>query len=124
MIEAKELRIGDFVHHTMMTNVHIGKVLSIQEKIIKVKTDKMTVSVKTLKNGEVLQVEPIPITEEWLIKLGFESVQEFIACLQSNIFEVSFRLDEFTVNQIMSLPIHKLQNLYFALTGEELTIEI
>lgn len=65
-------------------------------------------------------VEPIPLTEEWWVKFGYECVQEFVTAL---ISKSKIPLDNnfnVLVPYIESLPIHKIQNLYFALTGEEL----
>lgn len=82
-----------------------------------------------------LPVEPIPLTDEWLVKFGFEKESDFI-----------FSIDRFIVfknlyNNVLGLNtsdfytstgigfqkhlehVHTLQNLYFALTGEELKFE-
>ena len=78
-------------------------------------------------NDEHLEdYEPIPLTEEWLIKFGFEysdlngdsglwKIPPFQIYGKYNQFIYDYRLD---VNYV-----HQLQNLYFALTGEELTIK-
>jgi hypothetical protein len=79
-----------------------------------------------------LNVKPIPLTEEWLLKFGFEDSlkgwggsqgsdyhykKEFVEIQTydsdnnwhlKNKFDVKFK------------HVHQLQNLYFALTGEEL----
>lgn len=81
-----------------------------------------------------LKVYPIPITTEWLEnKFGFQ--------YQCGSWEKGFRLDEVwndfkskteyridiegypTWQPIEISYIHQLQNLYFFLTGEELTIK-
>lgn len=74
--------------------------------------------------------EPAPLNEEWLGRLGFESVDEqtFVHNSKTIILakgEVGFYLSNlggqpFSMNQ---QHLHQLQNLYFALTGEELTIK-
>lgn len=75
-------------------------------------------------------LDPIPLSEEWLIKFGFES---------EKVYEVVF---EYTIDKKHRIQtdgemyilmgykdgieikyVHQLQNLYFALTGEELTIK-
>ena len=75
-------------------------------------------------NDEHLEdYEPIPLTEEWLLKFGFEysdlngdsglwKIPPFQIYGKYNQFLYDYRLD---VNYV-----HQLQNLYFALTGEEL----
>jgi hypothetical protein len=71
---------------------------------------------------------PIPLTEEWLLKFGFE---KFIT---KDIYP-TFALNDFNWNDgILYIVgysfinhikyVHQLQNLYFALTNEELTIAI
>lgn len=73
--------------------------------------------------------KPIPLTEEWLLKFGFEkgfneepSIREkgwfndyiFIGNdLYFNHYEGSVKIKY----------VHQLQNLYYCLTGEQLTIE-
>lgn len=79
---------------------------------------------------------PIPLTEEWLLKFGFEHKFD-------NIYTYPFRISDNLVVEMkfegwpenISLftngffssnsarYVHQLQNLYFALTGEELTIQ-
>ena len=97
-----------------------------------------------------LDVKPIPLTEEWLLKFGFEegkskwfgkkyftdfseSVEEMKIDYNvvSNRLAIYDSVEETDMVNILSHPIftakrvhyvHQLQNLYFALTGEELTI--
>jgi hypothetical protein len=68
-------------------------------------------------------VKPIPLTEEWMLKFGFEysdlngdsglwKIPPFQIYGKYNQFLYDYRLD---VNYV-----HQLQNLYFALTYEEL----
>jgi len=69
-------------------------------------------------------LEPIPLTEEWLIKFGFDG-QDY------NLFTIELSRNQFMILKDEWLIVisnnckyvHQLQNLYFALTGEELTIK-
>ena len=75
---------------------------------------------------------PIPITEEWLVKFGFENdsykwtkrmntARGELLLLHSRRWGSNDHLAwvlEFTGESIKH--VHELQNLYFALTGEEL----
>jgi len=77
------------------------------------------------------EADPIPLTEEWLIKFGFEKTSDNMYWVQPDNF-MYFELNNFGI--IATFPdsvadfgkrvnnVHSLQNLYFALTGEELTI--
>ena len=75
--------------------------------------------------------EPIPLTEEWLLKFGFNKTNESkdVEWYKLNNFEVStynegevvyFVYQHLVLRHIMN--VHQLQNLYFALTGTELTL--
>lgn len=63
--------------------------------------------------------EPIPLTEEWLLKLGFKPL---VNDYQIKGLIIHKRKRGFIVRK--SIPqiqyVHQLQILYFALTGEEL----
>src|SRR5687767_1383970 len=73
--------------------------------------------------------EPIPLTEEWLLKFGFEleglvhfkrwSKGWFNGYLNPNDF---FGLVGYNEQHLNIKYVHQLQNLYFALTGEELKL--
>jgi hypothetical protein len=83
------------------------------------------------------KLEPIPLTEEWLFKFGFEKTHLFdtVLYISNTNFHISFNNSIYQLNYKENpkshwLPvckdlkyIHQLQNLYFALTGEELTIK-
>lgn len=76
-------------------------------------------------------LHPIPLTEEWLQKLGFQQVRP--CYLVHNGFEAGLDGDDFancmwTIIISKALPVkikyvHQLQNLYFAITGGELTLK-
>lgn len=124
MIQANELRIGNIVSYlgkeTEITGTSIGYV-------------------STLSSGSLSQnqIEPIPLTEEWLLNMGF--TKEFRGCFSIGTGFVIYvnvhnnvaglRLNDFyagtggIIKSAVHLKnVHQLQNLYFALTGEELKI--
>jgi hypothetical protein len=89
----------------------------------------------TYRNGSVSCIvdalEPIPLTEEWLVKFGFIS-NPYADCYDFNGIKLECdktkgRLELWCANItgkiIYLISVHQLQNLYFALTGEELTIQ-
>lgn len=83
-----------------------------------------------------MDLEPIPLTEQWLLDFGFYKIKEknTFLTLQNVIEEFSlfFNLktscieletDYCQVIQLKRLKyIHQLQNLFHALTGQELTL--
>jgi hypothetical protein len=68
--------------------------------------------------------KPIPLTEEWLLKLGFIKHVSQSIWYTLNKVDVWF-FDGKYVNDIdVEIKyVHQLQNLYFALTNEELTMK-
>jgi hypothetical protein len=101
-----------------------------------------------LEGNDDFLYEPIPLTEEWLIKFGFEKVIyesdetgygtdyeldiKGVGCISySDDFSCAlFGSKESSKHELGFLPnwdnckhVHSLQNLYFALIGEELKIK-
>lgn len=76
-------------------------------------------------------IKPIPITEEWLVRFGFKinsgvSSREFLMknIKVCNHYEKGFLfIVDWWHSGIMIQSVHQLQNLYFALTGEELILK-
>lgn len=81
-------------------------------------------------------LEGIPLTEEWLVKFGFKKADKDTykidlhptwGNLEISITDTSFSISKY--NSDSDVPgdalesVHRLQNLYFALTGIELTIK-
>jgi len=81
-------------------------------------------------NVDKLKLQPIPLTEEWLLKFGFEKIENNWKVLDLYFGIISWERLAGTMfcleKESIFLPhikyVHQLQNLYFALTGEELTI--
>ena len=79
--------------------------------------------------------KPIPLTEDWLVKFGWvwnEACKSFehpkgarFNMLYRNI-SGSYTMFNYIINALIAervFYVHQLQNLYFALTGEELIIK-
>lgn len=118
MIEASELRIGNFVEYPLIGGQQIRNGADIDSVY-----------------GDAGMA--VPLTEEWLIKLGFTIDKDGCYLLQNlrKSFSISPSEDNCLVyghdigvtwhlirNSIDY--VHQLQNLYFALTGEELIMNI
>jgi len=126
-MEASELRIGNLVSHP---ELEISIVCIIQNNCY-------GVSNKKIDNTRVsyLKCQPIKLTEKWLLKFGFEKGVDNVYYIKSKqmylkIFEkighVIGSVDKYSNCFKISNDIkyvHQLQNLYFALTGKELTIK-
>lgn len=71
--------------------------------------------------------KPIPITEEWLLKLGFTQSPAFKNLYFIGTFlnitlgnKIMFEINDQIISEIKY--VHQLQNLYFALTQKELAV--
>tara|TARA_R110000796_G_scaffold58965_5_gene135843 strand:+ start:3162 stop:3488 length:327 start_codon:yes stop_codon:yes gene_type:complete len=107
-MDAKELRIGNY-----------GKEITHSKNGV-VKVSKR--HFEDIEDGEI-DLFPIPLTEEWLVKFGFENAEDD-GVIGFNGLYFWDREDGYSLI-ISGTPVkhvHQLQNLYFALTNEELTI--
>ena len=126
MIKANELRIGN---HIILNNVQTTLVPRDFQRYCK-------------SFGVFEEFDPIPLTEDWLLKFGFEKeIDEFdIFSIHNSQYYIQHYKngkcifvyspinelnpeDEENVIFLQIKHVHQLQNLYFALTGEELTIK-
>ena len=126
-MKANELRIGNYIEYK---KGHQGTASAIDDQ------GYVEVNNSYLKDGvfEITQFRPIPLTEEWLLKFGFVEkdtnydgghhywqLQDGDVLLTTPFEDAtSVDLDGFNITVE---HVHTLQNLYFALTGEELTIK-
>ena len=112
-MKANELRIGNFYDHNGFVNEATPN--TIEEVWI----------------AERSWVKPIPLTEEWLLNFGFLKDLENDIFLninayaflywQNNRVELLDNDNNFMISHCDY--VHQLQNLYFALTGKELTFK-
>ena len=127
-MKANELRIGNLVNrkyfNSQPNNEHWG--LEPVE-IVSLFFGKYNVKLKNGGHSVIDYVEQIPLTEEWLIRLGFEKKQKTPALTVFNKDNFQVRFDpldkfQFYINgRYLNLNyVHQLQNLYFARTNNEL----
>ena len=122
-MKANELRIGNYINYRIVDKLDERQEWDEASIIDGQDLDYLE------KNPNDKDFQPIPLTEEWLLKFGFEKdLDGFYRKKASYLIEVLFHDNGIIVtNQSVSLKhieyIHQLQNLYFALTGEELTIK-
>ena len=75
--------------------------------------------------------KPIPLTEEWLLKFGFE-LKYGCFLLSTNRGTIQIEEDLAEISSVITHDgfmapcnfVHQLQNLYFSLTNEELEIKM
>ena len=89
--------------------------------------------ISQFQDGEVFDevndfIKPIPLTEEWLFKFGFvvtdglfgNKYRKSIDFYTMKDKSIGFVFDDYCIT---IKYLHQLQNLYFALTGQELEIK-
>jgi hypothetical protein len=75
------------------------------------------------------ECQSIPLTEEWLVKFGFESNNSTSNFLTYYNERYDYRIEIYQngdvwFDELRKIQhVHQLQNLYFVLTGEELTLK-
>ena len=120
MIKSNGLRIENYV--SVFGNISI--VSEILENKIGVKSDCGTPC--EIDYYDYNEIEPIPITEEILLKCGFSKFKGDNSDCFLNDFETSCNMELlfWKGTEIKNIKhLHQLQNLYFALTGKEIEIK-
>ena len=105
MINPKKLKLGNLFVEQKTRNIL---------KVIELSETKVVFS-GLFKSG--WQAEPIPLTEEWLPKLGFSHFGQVIAFMEDKCIYRDFSISKF---ELENLKIHEFQNLVFDLTKKEL----
>lgn len=116
MIDVRELRLGNWLKRD-------------------VQPDGFQVDSQTFHTAELHPewYDPVPLTEEWLLRFGFRKFgimgqfgndTEFDVSLSNELAQLRHSdSDNYDRVGIKFHQVHQLQNLYFALTGSELEIK-
>lgn len=113
-MKANELRLGNIMLDRLNRICKVEEILKYEFKAPAIQG-----GITSLPN------KPIPLTEEWLLKFGFNKFKGNNTDCFLDDFETSCNMELFfwKGTQIKNIKyVHQLQNLYFALTGEELTL--
>lgn len=121
MINSKELQKGNY----LMDSVS-GEWMEVDEIGVNVGASLLNREKYPLPKG--WSMAPIALTEDIMFRLGFQVFPWGYVKLSNKEVGVrinlrSFRYDVSGQNSIEIKYVHKLQNLYYILTGEELTIK-
>ncbi len=122
-LSANELRIGNYVWEDYSGEMIVSMLNDVDGSISLRKN-------KTLPFGlyGIKDIEPIPLTEQWLKDLGFHKNNDrWHKSYPFYIKWCDWTPEGWWALRDVDIPIrlvehvHQLQNLYFALTGKELT---
>ena len=117
-MKPNELRIGNFIYDSFKGR--LVKLCSISSN-----SDNLGLDYEGLiYNENIFHIIPVPLTEEWLLKFrfnegytGYYYIGDFLISVEGQIY---FGETETWIAEIHF--VNQLQNLYFALTGDELQI--
>lgn len=125
MIDPKDLRIGNFIRFNEKFPDDPELELDNEGPMSEDDFNYMLIDDGTFRKN----AEYIPLTEEWLNRFGFKRQNNALNGPHKNDFSIwnPPGESEFSFNDTVMCPrieyVHELQNLYFALTGQELTIK-
>jgi hypothetical protein len=116
MIQANELRIGNWLEFDIYGSKWIGQIDHTDFEFIF--------------DNDLRCANPIPLTEEWLLKFGFEQVYKSKMHSTYYLDGLSYSFWYDTKKQYANFRgvefecefAHELQNLFFALRKQELTL--
>jgi hypothetical protein len=143
-MKTNELRIGNYVSYYNIWHE------IVRHKIVGIEKDRVLIEYN---NGEtdyydIDYIEPIELTEEVLLKIGFKKnkydwwkyfpdreneisilmTDNYTIIEYANLFHCPEDVTEVNYGSTLEFPrriyLHKLQNAYYLLTGQELNIEL
>ena len=127
-MNANELRIGNWVKYTNHEKIKPEK----RNKEFKIIADDFVFLEEHPEMQDI--IEPIALTDEWLLKFGFSKYEGgFGISAYTNTLNLHYDSDndvwflhvdnllrDYSVELCEIMFVHELQNLYFAITGDEL----
>ena len=118
-MKAEELRIGNLVYESKLSKNSRKKIGVEICEIKSLKIHHLEIF------PESKSFEPIPLTDEWLIKLGFKQKEDIVHDLywSFNGFAIGLDFETWTGKFTYTLKyVHDLQNLYYTLMRSELVL--
>ena len=126
----RDLRVGNLVE-ILTSNKQInlptgqfGTIEEIREEKVKIKLRNESSDVVHIFNRKYDTIRPIKLTHEWMLKLGFEEIDN--ARYKHWNLQLVFHFDNSGHLESDDLPmyifyeyVHHIQNLYYDLTGDE-----
>lgn len=121
-MQSEELRIGNYVK----AEGHVTKITGILHYDVYTRSG----------TYGVVYLEPIPLTEELFLKFGFEKCDKlnysglwkkggnnFFDFDKYSPWVILYKFDVDLVRVASIKHVHQLQNIYYSITGEEITLK-
>ena len=135
-MKANELRVGNYVNimNDTVDMEYVKTIVTIRRNFVEIECN------EDQDSFQYHEIQPIPITEYWLLGFGFELVEDagdikgyklpglstFEVELNHQDIALNVCVDEYCTTVMYDEKffayVHQLQNLYFALRGEELML--
>lgn len=118
-MQASELRVGNLIEFN--NRITPKSIVTVNPRFF-----------RSMMSDEDIEITPyysgIPLTEKWLIKFGFNGIEwkfrkDFFFRINMRGQQFYMDIDEDIANWVLLKYVHQLQNIYFALTGEELLLK-
>ena len=134
MIQANELRIGNYVYYKKDRNYYDIRALC-RDRVHPINIVEHDGNIRYAIDCTLEDLQPIPLTPEILESCGAKKEDDYLI-LDMQIIQLAYDLSEKKITfdlyadfhlepfEIECNYLHQLQNLYFALTGEELKINL
>lgn len=151
MIEARELRIGNLIYTEEEDgSMDVSEVIEFKSDLSMYINEGELIGKRQKRTEDYTWVspscpkKPIPLTEEWLVRFGFEKIKshdfgdyeyhkfingsEYLVWFTDYSISIGGSRAEISKGLCYSSDciikyVHQLQNLYFALTGQELELK-
>ena len=120
-MKASELRIGNLINYRI-----VDKMDERQEWFEVSEIDYDSLRILGIKDEINQDYQPIPLTEKWLLNFGFVLYLKLVYIFKHHARIRITKQFELLLDGNLWIKlesVHQLQNLYFALTNEELTIK-
>jgi hypothetical protein len=128
-LTAQQLRIGNLIQKDYEGVMEVVNINSERLEYIDAKKP----NYRAIGRFELAFVEPIPLTEEWLLKFGFEKKENkqywfkddsmLRFALLDGCLHCSIGDDENGILYNKLYSVHQFQNLFYAVNNTELTIK-
>ncbi len=123
-MKASELRIGNLVEHKHLK----GGVLYDYDSITFIVENAISINSAKHVGRTIGSVKPIPLTGEWLLKFDIHTDYIFDNEYKREIDGYLLYIEDIASCNVVNWDkpikyVHEAQNLYFALTGNELEIK-
>lgn len=144
-MKANDLRIGNYINYCN-ENVIVLSLIALNRRLWDVELGYFTDSIGFERSFDDENINPIPLTEEWLLKFGFKLDEDYgnwhlsdydiysikkdyyrkaVCGIKEGVVVWYFGASDDYYSWTQKLEfVHQLQNLYFVLTNEELEHQI